>query len=210
MEVSVLCPEDLLLHLCLHASKHQLDIGLKPFFDIFETIRLYGEEIDWNQVRICSGQAGITNGVYLALRLARELLGTPVPETFLDAIKPDYFDERFIEMGKRRIFANGQRSTDGLLMANNIAQLFGSKRFIDRVALFLKRIFLPREEMAGIYPASSDSPRIFLYYPARIKDLLLRHGRQVWRLVRRNEGMEGLVNQENETSTLRNWLMSKG
>jgi hypothetical protein len=210
IEVSVLCPEDLLLYLCLHASKHQFDIWLKPFCDISATIWLYGEEIDWNQVRICSGQAGINNGVYLALRLARELLGTPVPETFLDAIKPDDFDERFIVMAKGRIFATGQRSSDGLSMVQNLAQLFGSKRFVNKVALFLKRVFLPREEMARMYPAPSDSLRIYFYYPARIRDLLLRHGRQVWRLMRRDEGMGGLVKLENEINPLRNWLMSKG
>jgi hypothetical protein len=210
VQVSVLCPEDLLLHLCLHASKHSFDMGLKPFCDISATIRHYGDEIDWNQVRIRSGQAGIANGVYLTLELARELLGTPVPEELLNAIKPDDFDERFIAMARGRIFASGDRSVDGLSLSPNVAQLFGSKRFLNKAVLFLKRVFPPREEMTRMYPAPSASPRIFFYYPARIRDLFLRHGRQGWRLARREEGMRGLAKQEYEITPLREWLMSAG
>jgi hypothetical protein len=210
VEVSVLCPEDLLLHLCLHASKHLFDIGLKPFCDISATIRHYGEEFDWDLVRIRSGQAGIANAVYLTLELARELLGTPVPGDILNAIQPDDFDKRFIAMAKGRIFATGHLSVDGLSLSTNVAQLFGSERFLNKAVLFLKRVFPPREEMTRMYPAPSDSLRIFFYYPARIRDLLLRHGRQGWRLARREEGMRGLAKLEHEITPLRNWLMSAG
>jgi hypothetical protein len=210
VEVSVLCPEDLLLHLCLHASKHLFDIGLKPFCDISATIRHYGGEIDWNQVRIHSRQAGTANSVYLALELASELLGVPVPEDLLKSIKSSDFDNRFFAMAKGRIFATGHRSVDGLSLSPNVAQLFGSKRFLNKASLFLKRVFPPREEMTRMYPAASDSPGIFFYYPARIRDLFLRHGRQGWRLARREKGMRGLAKQEYEITPLRDWLMSAG
>ena len=51
---------------------------------------------------------------------------------------------------------------------------------------------------------------IYLYYPARIRDLLLKYGRQAWRLVRREEGMRNLAMQEEEITPLRDWLMSPG
>ena len=45
-----LSPEDLLLHLCLHAShQHGLECGLRPFCDIAEAVRHYGSEVDWPQ-----------------------------------------------------------------------------------------------------------------------------------------------------------------
>jgi hypothetical protein len=208
VEVSVLCPEDLLLHLCLHASKHLFDIWLKPFCDISATIRHYGEEIDWDQVLIRSGQAGIANAVYLTLELARELMGAPVPEKLLNAIKPDDFDERFIAMAKGRIFETGPRSVDGLSLPPNAFQFFGSKRFLNKAVLFLKRVFPSREEMSRMYQAPSDSPRIYFYYPVRIRDLLLRYGRLGWQLMRRTEGMRGLAKREKEITPLRDWLMA--
>jgi len=208
VEVAVLSPEDLLLHLCLHASHHLFEIWLKPFCDISATIRHYGEEIDWDQVRIRSTQAGINNAVYLTLQLARELLGAAVPVEFLAAIKPDDFDGRFIAMARERIFESEERSVDGLSLAPNVAQLFGSQRLLDKAKLFLNRVFPCREEMTRMYPASVDSLRIYLYYPARMWELLLRHGRQVLRLLPQEEGMRGLLKQEEKITPLREWLKS--
>jgi len=57
-------------------------------------------------------------------------------------------------------------------------------------------------------PMPSDSPLIYFYYPVRIKDLLLRHGRQAWRLLRGDKETQDLVKQKNEIAYLRDWLMS--
>ena len=208
VEVSVLCPEDLLLYLCLHTSKHLFEMGLKPLYDIFETIRYYGKEIDWKQVQLRSEQWGEAKCVYLTFRLARELLGASVPDDLMKAIKPSDFDERFMVLAKERIFAYGHWNSDGLSLSSNIAQLWGSKRLLNKGTLFLRRVFPSPEEVTRKYPAPSDSIRIYFYYPVRIKDLLLRHGRQVWRLLRWNEGMRGLAKKENDMTPLKDWLMS--
>ena len=207
--VSVLCPEDLLLHLCLHASiKHLFEMGLKPLNDIVEVIRYYGREIDWKQVQLRSEQAGAARCVYLTFRLARELLGASVPDDLMNAIQPGDFDERFMLLARERIFGYGQRNSDGLSLSRNIAELWGSKRLLHKATLFLSRAFPAPQEMARRYPAPSDSMRIYFYYPVRIKDLLLRHGRQAWRLLRSNEGMRSLAKQKNDMTPLEDWLMS--
>jgi hypothetical protein len=208
VEVSVLCPEDLLLYLCLHASKHLFEMGLKPLYDIFETIRYYGKEIDWKQVQLRGEQSGEAKCVYLTFRLAGELLGASVPDDLMKAIKPRDFDERFMVLAKERIFACGYRNSDGLSLSSSIAQLWGSKRLLSKGTLFLRKAFPSPEEMARRYPAPSDSVRIYFYYAVCIKDLLLRHGRQVWRLLRRDEGMRGLAKQENNMTPVKDWLMS--
>ena len=209
VEVSVLCPEDLLLHLCLHTSaKHLFAMGLKPLYDIFETIRYHGKEIDWKQVQLRSEQSGEAKCVYLTFRLARELLGASVPDDLMKIIKPSDFDERFMVLAKERIFAYEHWNSDGLSLSSNIAQLWGSERLLDKGTLFLRRAFPSPEEMARTYPAPSDSIRIYFYYLVRIKDLLLRHGCRVWRLLRWNERMRGLAKKENDISALKDWLMS--
>ena len=90
VEVSILCPEDILLYLCLHASKHLFGMGLKHLCDIFETIRHYGEEIDWRQAKLRIDQWGIGKSAYLTLRLARELLGASVPDELMKTIPAEY------------------------------------------------------------------------------------------------------------------------
>lgn len=209
VEVSVLCPEDMLLYFCLHAStKHLFGMGLKPFYDIAETIRHYGNEIDWKQLLLRSEQSGAAKCVYLTFRLAGELSGASVPDELMKAIKPGDFDERFMVLAKQRIFAYGHWNSDGLSLSRNIAELWGSKRFLSKGTLFLRRAFPAPEEMSRRYPAPSDSVRIYFYYPVRIKDLVLRHGRQIWRLLHRNEGMRDLAEQENDMTPLKDWLMS--
>lgn len=209
VEVSVLCPEDLLLHLCLHASiSHLFEMGLKPLYDICETIRYYGKEIDWEQVQRRSEQWGESKCAYLTFRLARELAGASVPDDLMKAIKPRDFDERFMVLAEERILAYGRWNSDGLSLSPDIAQLWGSTRLLDKGGLFLRKAFPSLEQMTRIYPARSDSIRIYFYYPVRIKDLLLRNGRQVWRLLRWNEGMRGLAKQMNDMTHLKDWLMS--
>jgi hypothetical protein len=209
VEVSVLCPEDLLLYLCLHnTSRHLFAMGLRPLYDIFETVRYHGMEIDWKQVQLRSEQWGEAKCVYLTFRLARELLGASVPDDLMKAIMPGDFDERFMVMAKERTLAYGRCNSEGLSLAPNIAQLWGPKRLLHKGSLFLERAFPPPEEVARMYPAPSGSIGIYFYYAVRIKHLLRRHGRQVWRLLRRNEGMTGLARQENDLIDLKEWLMS--
>lgn len=208
VQVSVLCPEDLLLYLCLHTSMHLFTMGLKSLYDILETIRHYGREIDWKQIQLRSQQWGVEKCVYLTLKLARELLGASVPDDLMKAIKPNDFDECFMTLAKEQIFPNTIETGKVLSLSPNIAQLWESKGLLDKATLFLRRVFPSPEEMTRMYPAPSDSNRIYFYYLVRIRDLLLRHGRQVWRLLRRDEGMRVLAEQANNIIPLKEWLGS--
>jgi hypothetical protein len=57
--------------------------------------------------------------------------------------------------------------------------------------------------MAVMYHAPADSWRILCYYPVRFKDLWLRHGRVVWRLLRRDKTLTTEARQE---ARLRDYL----
>ncbi|MHB8837186.1 MAG: nucleotidyltransferase domain-containing protein [Candidatus Methylomirabilia bacterium] len=210
-QASVLCPEDNLLFLCLHTSKHLFSGGgLRPLYDISRVILHYREEMDWEQVRARAKRWRAERCVYAALTLAGEMFGVFPPGELLNALLPGDLDERFMTSARERIFARGHRTPDGSSLSPNVAHLFGSGRFFDKASLFLERVFVPREVMARMYPAPADSRRIYLYYPARVLDLLLRHGRQGWRLARREEGMRELAEREIEIASLRDWLMSGG
>ncbi len=206
VEILVQCPEDLLLHLCLHTTRDLLfETGLKPLWDLYETIRHYEKTIDWNQVLLRSRQWGIENAVYLILNLTKEILGASVPEEVLKNIRPADFNHSFTQLAKDQIFAPRQ-SPGSLFLSINIARLWRSRGLPEKVALFLKRTFPSKEEMTWIYPSASGSPWIYLYYPLRLKELFIRYSRPIWRLLCHDQEMKTLAEQKYKLTPLKEWL----
>ena len=104
-EVLVLSPEDLLLHLCLHASfTHGFRVGLRACWDILETVNHYGQAIDWDLVVRRAQAWGIGRYVYLTLRLVRDLLGAGIPPTAVAALEPPGFPSEVVAWATTCIF----------------------------------------------------------------------------------------------------------
>lgn len=202
----ILCPEDLLLHLCLNASfDHQFRLGLRPICDISAVIRYYGHKIDWRQVRHRACQWAVKKYVFLTLRLARDLVDVAVPEELLDSLQPEVFDPQVIVWATAQIFSDECQIPS---LSSNLAQLCGHKRLREKAAVFLKSAVPSPRVMARMYPASPDSKRIYLYYPVRWRELLRQYGRSAWRLLRRDDAMMVLAERENQKTALRDWLAS--
>jgi hypothetical protein len=209
VDAAVLCPEDLLLHLCLHAGcGHGFEPGLKLFCDVSEVLQHDEGGVDWGLVQRRTREWGIGKCVYLTLKLTRELLGVALPEGLMEALKPNDFDERFVTLARNQIFSRRLRTGHPLSMWPAVARFWGSARLRDKVLLFLKGFFLPREAMARLYPPPADSIRIYFYYVVRLRDLLRLFGRDVWRLLRRDEKMQALAKEGKDLTTLKDWLMS--
>jgi hypothetical protein len=207
VDAVVLCPEDLLLHLCLHVSlpyQHHFCLGLRWICDIAGTIRCYGDEIDWMQVRQRACEWGARKYVYLTLRLARELVDAEVPDEALDSLRPEGFDPQVIVWAKTQIFADGRENPP---LSPNLARMWGSKRLWEKATLLLKRAVPSPKVMARMYPVPPDSKWIYLYYPVLWRDLLWRNGRSAWGLLRHDDAMVGLAEQENQKTALREWLV---
>ncbi|MBI4767436.1 MAG: nucleotidyltransferase family protein [Deltaproteobacteria bacterium] len=206
LEIKVLCPEDLLLHLCLHTARDLYQTGLRPFCDLLEVIRQNENKMDWDQVFLRSGEWGIGKFVYLTLKLTRELLGASVPEDLLETIRPHDFEEPIMDWAREQIFAVRARNSASPFISPNVAQLGGQRRLLGKVSLVFERTFPSRQEMVQLYPSASDSPRLSFYYLVRLRDLFLGHRRQVWRLLRRDEALKALARQENNFTSLKKWL----
>jgi len=206
VEVLVLSPEDLLLHLCLHTSfQHRFIIGLRALCDISETLWHYRDEMDWEQVRLRARQWGAGKCGYLTLHLARELLGALVPDDVLSALEPSGLHPRFVTWAREQIFTEPDKA---LPLSANLARIWGADRLQDKAAAFLKTAFPSRESMATMYPAPPSSRRIYLYYPVRLKDLLLQYGRTAWRLLCRDEEALASAEREERGNALVDWLTS--
>src|ERR1035437_6262637 len=80
VEVHALSPEDLFLHLCIHACSHlQTGLGLIPLCDLAGLMKISADRIDWQVVIERGARWGSHKCVYLILLLVRELLGAAPP-----------------------------------------------------------------------------------------------------------------------------------
>lgn len=209
-----LSPDDTLLHLCLHIVKHAYkfrikhDTRISTLSDVGEVVRRYGSDLNWQEIGARAHQWGTVCAVYLILRLAQELLGVPVPTAWLVSLKPETFDESYILVARKETFTP---SNDGYVERYNriqAARLWWSGGVVKKSTLFFQSLFQSRENMAEMYPVPAKSLRIFLYYPVRFKDILVRHTPMMWRLFRADQEINTQDERTNQLNALHDWLMS--
>jgi hypothetical protein len=202
VEVLALSPEDLLLHVCMHASVgHGLGIGVRPFCDIAETIHRFRSEMDWAQVVERAREWDATRYVGLTLHLARSLLAVPVPEDVLVQLVPEGLDSRMLKQATECVLAEEPCFSWAVLPFSN---RFGDKSTWEKVKALWGVVFLSRDQMALRYPRSRDSEHLWPYYVLRLVDLPHRYGRatlqQAVRMMR--------FHKRESTPSLARWLRS--
>ena len=188
-------------------AKHAYDMHVRMLCDIGEVVRRYGMGLDWQGIGARAQQWGILHAVYVILRLAQELLDVAVPANWLSSLRPDDFDERYLILMLEQIFTDtGTKGTMG--KSHKLVRMWEMKGLGDKLALMRERLLPSRETMALMYPAPANSWRIYLYYPARIKYVVQRHGTTLWHLVRGDSKTQAIAERTNEVTGLRDWLMS--
>ncbi len=176
--LQALAPEDLLLHLCLHTSyQHQFAFGLRPSCDIAQVITHYKGALDWSTIVRRARDWGWERGVYLALRLAQELVGATVPLEILDQLKPVGADDRLVRVAKEQVFTDRIATSD---VSTNLAIVLEHRNVWLKGRLLVSSLFLSRSRIAHMYGVDSRSWKIYYYYVLRIRGLLLRNLRVAW------------------------------
>lgn len=202
---SALCPEDLLLHLCIHASyHHQFRFGLRSLCDIAEIIRHYHSRLDWEQLRKRAEEWGVTKCVYLTLRLTNKLLEANVPHDVLQHLRPKELRHSFVAMSEA--FTLGDIGDPFIF--RKFGSLWKIGRWRDKLTIVKNSALPEKKTMARLYPASQGDTRFSSYYIKRWKDLLRRFGPIVWQMLRRKKQMKDLVDDEKKRLALKQWLMS--
>jgi hypothetical protein len=200
--VLTLSREDLLLHLCFHAShQHQLRFGLRPFCDIAALVAREGAHLDWPGLAERARTWRWERGVYLTLRLTRDLVGGAIPDAALDALKPAQVPTRILDAARAQVFAAAE--TDDL--QPGIARLTSSETLWARLGHLRRRLLPSRLEMARLYGLPPGSARIHLYLH-RAGDLVLRHGAPAARLLLGRD--TAFTDAASRTNQIRQWLDS--
>ena len=196
-----LCFEDLLVHLCVHTSyHHQFDFGLRPSIDIAELVRTKGDEMDWGLFRRLADRAGHRRGIFLALMLARELVGARIPEETLECLSPRDSSEQALADARALL---GSRTQHLKEVAKPWADLWHGDSVPARIRALARRVFISRTELARQYQIPPTSMRLYLYYLVRSIQLVMRWHKTGLRLLRREPTSVEVARRRAHIST---WL----
>ncbi|MEM7132580.1 MAG: nucleotidyltransferase family protein [Chloroflexota bacterium] len=188
------CPEELLLHLCIHASyQHLFFQGIRAFYDVDVTVRHFEARLNWRLIEQRAMERKWSKGVYLVLSLTKCYFDTPIPDAVLEALRPATIPQPLIATVEHQM---ALKQGDSSRFSLNVVQLAGNQDLIGKAKLTMQRFFPARREMALRYPAEANSWRIYLYYPIRGVTLLLRYCQKVWALWRGDRQIQSYAQRQ--------------
>jgi hypothetical protein len=174
MEVPTLCPEDLLLFLCVHGAKHHWTY-LKWICDIAHLIHRH-PEMNWTFVREEAHRLASQRMLFLGLLVAKKLLQARLPEEVWQRIKTDATVESLAAQVTRNLFSSPNRKAGGF--ASALFHLRTRERLRDGVRYSLSFALVPTLADYDLVPL----PRLlyFLYYVLRPMRLAGRYGQNLF------------------------------
>ena len=179
-------PEDLLLILCLHGSRH-LWRRLSWICDIAELIRMH-QAINWGRVMKRAESAGSRRLLLLGLNLADSLLGAPLPDHVRRRVKADRVIRRLGARVSESLFRAPCGQPENLEIA--FFHLMVKERLRDKVRFgyhfcLIYRRWLRSYLLGIVTPCESDRALLplpaqlsFLYFLLRPLRLAKKHGLQ--------------------------------
>lgn len=155
---------DQLVYLAFHAAKDGL-ASLKALVDIALLVDRHRDVLPWTALVARLGGAHLAPVVYLALSETRALLGAPVPDEFLDAIRPRHVGWSLAE----RLFrwrGGVLHVADDLLVGPFMAALMFLWEDTARARLrHVKRNLLPSARLRGRWTSSPGPVSWVIWYP---------------------------------------------
>lgn len=178
----VLSPEDLLLHLCMHASYHHgFGVRLRSVLDVTVLCGRVDHVLDWATVVRRAAAWRWDRGTYLCLLLARDMMGAPVPEAVLaDLSRCVPSPPTEVAMGLVLNGADMSVSVPQTLNLHALAQGYGPVAALRMVLTRLRRI--TRHEIGYRYGVSETIPWLPAYYLRCVWDLAHQHYRTLGRI----------------------------
>ncbi|HPN54099.1 MAG TPA: nucleotidyltransferase family protein [Anaerolineaceae bacterium] len=188
-----LSAEDMFLHLCLHiSSHHQFVVGLNHLLDL-QLVMRREPDLDWKALAQRARIWGGANGLYLTLRVLREVLGVDVPTQALALLNPGRDVDDLLEWAVNKLIGGAREGP-----SSRVVKLAGEENLGSRARIIWSRLFPAREELAYHYHADPSSWKINLFYFVRIKDMLARYGMTGWRILRGDPEVAGPALREKQ------------
>jgi hypothetical protein len=202
IQVLALAPEELLLHLCEHvALKHLFKQGVRPLVDIDRTIRFYQSSLNWEKITQASKVWGLQNAVWLALRICRYYLDTPLPEFVYGSLQFAKIGPVIIQNALTQLYAVSTAKDE---MPLGWFRAMGEEKLIEKVKILYKYFFL----IPKLPYQSSRKHSLFLtayYVIKRLLYYIKQYYTSFWQWILHGQSGVGKSDQE---SILLHWLQS--
>ena len=203
-DLQVLAPEDLLMHLCTHASYNdRFRVGLLTLCDIEATVRRHDHALDWTQLVDEANGDGRARFVYASLRLARSLLDAAVPDDVLHSMRHGPEDDRVVDAAREYIFDPDDE------VPSTVQSLDGVAGTGPRLRVIARGAFPPPKKMRVIYALRPGDWRAYAFYLLRPFDLLWRRGRALLAIVLRLPAARSALAREDRRRMLRRWAQAR-
>ena len=186
----VLSPEDLLLYQCTHLAGHRFSChGLRPIADLAAILDHHRRDLDWSVLATRAREWQAQLHVYLALRLAHELLLAPLQPGFLEQLRPSDFDDRLYDFARESLFqvaseAGADEIEDNFSRVRALADGVTGTTILGKLRFLFHSAFPSRKHMAAYMALFYSKPLTGHYcytcYLVRLRDLLL-HGLRLCR-----------------------------
>jgi hypothetical protein len=143
-----LAPEEFILHLCYHTTiQHLLALGVRFLLDVDQTMRHYGEHLDWNRLAALASAWGLQKPVSLTLQLCQQQLGTPVPAWVIEQDGFANIDPAIMQDALKQI-----SSEPGVidLAVENLVQVQNQQGWLSKAKMFAEFVFwLPDSQLGS-------------------------------------------------------------
>lgn len=199
--VRLLCPEDLLLHLALHLSYHHRfeRAALKGLVDLAVVITAHREELDWASLARRAAEWGAAGYLYTSLRLAREMLAAPIPDSLFGALPHTPADEQIVPAAERYILTLRAELPAVYL---ELARSGSPGNWIRRLS---GAVLLPRDRMEDLYGLRPGTARVYPYYLLRLADLIRKRGRLLLHVLFGTRTIQRTLTHEQDRALLERW-----
>jgi hypothetical protein len=206
VSVLVLAPEDLLLHLILHAAYQHLFLsaGLRSLCDVREVVTRYSGQLDWCEIIRRAKRWNLENAALLTLLLAEDLLDAKVPESALKTLSSKKLDSRIKTWAVSQVFSDVVPSG----LSPHFSLLWAQSSFHKKVCHFFNLLFPSPEFVSIQYPASCGSLKNYFYYFVRFQKHVSRYIRASWRMLRGDKELMKLIERQNRDIAMRKCLTS--
>ncbi len=158
----VLCPDDLVQHLFIHTSKHGFaNIDLRDLCDISESIKCYGQEIDWTIFQERVDRYPIRKEVYSILYYVKSMFCSDC--SCLDWLTVQKADVKLISLLEELIFCDDRDS----VCTEAISSILVKNSYKEKLKLIINDFFPDRDVMTMEYSLPLFSKKIYFYYLVR-------------------------------------------
>ena len=169
-QVLTLSPEDSLLILCAHGTKHLWE-RLGWICDVARLIDV-NQDLKWEEAFEHATRLGSERMLFLGLFLANDLLGARLPEEVSQRMLADKSVRRLASEIRQRLFRPGNDSPG--IIESALFHLKARERARDRIK-YLLRLALQTTVNDWLF-LPLPRPLFFLYYPLRPIRLALKYG----------------------------------